>query len=188
MGEIGLEDTDTAAETVFSNFRLPEDMFGEMMFERRLERSHSSTPAALNEGLQGRTRDSTIEDTEGAHRPNILLQSLHYLNLTTVQSEPRSSPPLSRGALKATRRGRGSRGVRGRSRVNESAARGTRGKVEEEESAEDEDEEEASEEDENEEEEQESAKSTPPARRGRRGRSARGGRGRPGRGRGGRRK
>ena len=155
------------------------------MFERRLPTSRSTSPAALSDGPPGRTRGSTIEDTEGVFYL-IIFSALQDSILTTMHLEARSSPASSRGGRKATRRGRGSRIARGRSRLHETTVRKGKGNAEEEESEEDDSEDEGT--DEDDEDEEESRKGTPPVRGVRRGRGGRGGRGRAGRGRGGRRK
>ena len=61
LGELGAEDVEALAKR-FCDFKLPENEFGDAMFERRLEKGNgtSASPAVMSW-----TRASTVEDTEG---------------------------------------------------------------------------------------------------------------------------
>lgn len=106
-----IADDGDGSRELYCPFELPEDEYGEMMFERRLAMEGSASP---EHSVQGDSRRaSTVADTDGwLFRYNfdpLLARALLTLRLFT---EPRSSPAPSRGR----KPGRGGR----------PAARGTR--------------------------------------------------------------
>ena len=74
FGEVGSEETDALAER-FCDFKLPDDEFGDLMFDRRLDHHKASSPAMLSATIGDRA--STVDDTEGS--PDFRLSSQQEL-------------------------------------------------------------------------------------------------------------
>ncbi|KAK2801959.1 hypothetical protein FQN50_007515 [Emmonsiellopsis sp. PD_5] len=98
------------AQEPYCLFELPEDEYGDMMFERRINPEGSMSPPMSGIGSR---RPSTIADTDGKNKVTFSEHILYIAKTKRkVAPEPRSSPAPSRGR-------RGQRGGR-------STTRGTR--------------------------------------------------------------
>ena len=62
FGDVETDDLESITER-FCEFKLPEEDFADMLYERRFEKNKSSSPGVLSGTVEGRA--STVEDTEG---------------------------------------------------------------------------------------------------------------------------